>query len=112
MVKTSFVTATSVVERAASLNLEHVFEKARPIKGIAQFDFIEQNDAGFNTRRFSTEFVTPMTDDDEEEETGCSRVCASERSCRGCEDHRETSTCCIHLHGTRTLNHTNNMKYI
>ena len=67
MVKTSFVTVTSVVERAASLNLEHVFEKARPIKGIAQFDFIEQNDAGFNTRRFSTEFVTPMTDDDEED---------------------------------------------
>ena len=67
MVKTSFVTATSVVERAASLNLEHVFENARPIKGIAQFDFIKQNDAGFNTRRFSTEFVTPMTDDDEED---------------------------------------------
>ena len=66
LVKTSLVTVTSVAERAALLNLEQVFEKALPIKGIAQFHFTDPNDARFNTRRFSTEVVTPATDDAED----------------------------------------------
>ena len=68
-VKTSLVTTTSIVERATSLNLDQLFEKAQPIKGIAQFHFIEPTDTGFATRRFSTEeeVVTPGTDVAEED---------------------------------------------